>query len=439
MADNRNPLLRQAFEEAAKVEIESLPEEKHIFTDEFEKRINKVIEFKEENKSCRCSKFKKPRWSILVAATLMIIAFAFTTSALVKGDNLWKLLDFTPNSENYESVEIDIEGTLETGSDFDTLIYSGNSITVKYNIDTGESWKWPDRGIMIYLDGVKQSFDAKVEGREYKNIGMLHIKNERGTVRTIEITFEPSIGKKGDELLLSVVDIFDPYVTYYPQCNTEHKRLFVSHHDSDKNNICDKCLVNLDEIPEGPSSYTMLSERVVKIIMEEDAVGHTAVTDSFSGTKVSELDRKIYESYEYEAFKGNKYNEYDSMEGIVASVYKRIENSYRTESGAYEHETRIETVAKDADEFTVNLHGASGKYRVSIHINNEVQNVFDGLPYADVDVVHGKQTELNFTLDTTGLPEGDNYCYVLFQKLDGAEDSFRFVDTSLIYTIEVKQ
>ena len=75
---------------------------------------------------------------------------------------------------------------------------------------------------------------------------------------------------------------------------------------------------------------------------------------------------------------------------------------------------------------------------MSLYINNEIQNVFDGSAYADVDIVHGQQTELTFNLDTTKLPKGDNYCYVLFQRLNGDADAFRWIHYGLVYTIEVK-
>lgn len=433
----RNPLIRKAFEEAAKKELEKLPKEENVirpYSDEFNEKMEELFDFKQSAPK-RKIRFGK----IAVVAAVLTVLLTFTTSAFVKGDGIWKLLDFTPDPENYETIEIKADGATEKEDDYDTLTYYGEPITVKYTVDTGESWDWPDKGIMIFLDGVRQSFDAKLDGTEYKDIEMLHLKNEKGTVQSVEFTFEPNIGKKGDEMFLTVMAIFDPNVDYFTQCKTERKELLVSHWDNDKNRICDKCSVNLDEIPSGPSSYTRQNETMIRVIMEKDAPEKTAIAESFSGTKVSELHKRIYKSYEYEDSFENIHNDYDTMKGVAASVYKDIKDSYITEWGVDCHATRIKTRAKVNDEFTINLHGATGRYRVSLYINNEIQPVFDSSAYADVNVQHGQQTELIFNLDTTKLAKGDNYCYVLLQRLDSDEDYYRWLDCfSLDYTIEVR-
>ncbi len=432
-----NPLIRKAFEEAAKRELEKLPKEENIirpYTDEFNEKMEELFKAKEPAPR-RKLRFGK----VAIVAAVLAVMLTFTTSAFLKSDGIWKLLNFEPDPENYETIEIKADGAVEKEDDYDTLTYTGEPVTLKYTIDTGESWEWPDRGVMIFLDGVRQTFDARVNDEVHKDIDMLHLENEQGTVRSIEFTFEPNIGNKGDEMFLDVMAIFDPDVDYYPQCKSKHKTLFVCHWDDDNDGICDKCSVNIDEIPSGPSSYTRQNETMMRVIMEKDAPAQTAIADNFSGIKVAELHKRIYESYEYEDSYENIHNDYDTMQGVAASVYKDIKDSYITEWGVGYHATRIKTRAKENDEFTVNLHGATGKYRVSLYINNEIQNVFDGSAYADVSVVHGQQTELVFNLDSTKLPKGDNYCYVLLQKLDGEDDYYRWLDCfTLDYTIEVK-
>lgn len=433
----RNPLIRKAFEEAAKREIEKLPKEENIirpYTDEFNEKMEKLFEVEA---AAPKKKFRFGKVAV-IAAVLAAVMCTFTASAFIMGDGIWKLVNFNPDPENYETIDIKVEGAMEKEDDFDTLTYTGEPITLKYTVDTGESWEWPDRGVMIFLDGVRQTFDARVGDAEYKGIEMLTLENEPGEVKSVEFTFEPNIGKKGDELFLDIMAIFDPDVDYYVQCKTEQKQLFVSHWDDDNDSICDKCSVNIDEISSGPSSYTRQNETLIRVIMEKDAPVQIEIADDFSGIKVGELNKRIYESYEYEDSYENIHNDYDSMTGLAASIYKDIKDSYFTEWGADYHATRIETKAKDNDEFTINLHGATGRYRVSLYINNEIQNVFDGKAYADVEVVHGQQAELKVNIDTTKLPKGDNYCYVLFQRLDGEEDVFRWIHYGLVYTVEVK-
>lgn len=433
----RNPLIRKAFEEAAKKELEKLPKEENIirpYTDEFNEKMEELFNVK-ENTAKRKFRFGK----VAVIAAVFTVLLTFTSSAFLAGDGIWKLLNFEPDPEKYETIEIKADGAVEKDGDYDTLTYTGNPITLNYTIDTGESWDWPDRGIMIFIDGVRQNFNARVNDETYQNIDMLHLQNEPGTVKSIEFTFEPNIGSKGDELFLDVMAIFDPDVDYYPQCKSKHKELFVCHADADDNRICDDCLVNIDEIPSGPSSYTRQNETIIRVIMEKDAPMQTLIADDFSGVKVDELDKRIYKSYEYEDSFENIHNDYDTMQGVAASVYKNIKDSYIREWGVDCHATRIKTRAKEKDEFTINLHGATGKYRVSLYINNEIQPVFDGSAYADVDVVHGNQSELIFDLDTTKLPKGDNYCYVILQRLNGDEGYFRWLECfGLDYVIEVK-
>lgn len=438
MSDNRNPLLRQAFEEAAKTEIDALPEERLIirpYSDNHLKRMNKLIRGESAPK-------KRINFRRAVAVALVaVIAMTFLgvgTSAILKNENLWKLFDFKDDPEDYESISIDFEDIVKYEDDYDTLTYTGKPITIKYTVDTGESWEWPDKGIMIYIDGIRQTFNAAVGDESYKNIDMLHLENEKGLIKDIEFTFEPNVGKKGDEMFISILAIFDPEVTYYPQCNTDRKELFVSHSDFDNDSICDECYVNIDEIPSGPSSYTIDPETMIRVIMEKDAPEQTTTVNNYSGLKVDELHKKIYKSYDYEDSYENKLNGYDEMQSLAAVVYKSVRTSYVSEWGVDVHKTRIKTKADENDDFIINLHGATGKYRVSLYINNELQNVFDGNAYADVDVVHGQQCELNIKLDTTKLSKGDNYCYVLYQRLDGEEDAFRWIHDGEVYTIEVK-
>lgn len=434
----KNEMLKAAFEEAARAELERLPDENRVirpYSENFRSKMDTLLtqEMTEgKKKSFRFGKIAA------VAAVIAAVMCTFTASAFIMGDGIWKLVNFTPDPEAYETIDISSEDIIVKEDDYDTLIYNGEPVTLKYTIDTGESWEWPDRGIMVYLDGVRQTFDAVVAQETYENIDMLHLQNEQGAERTVEITFEPNIGKRGDEMFLSVLVIYDPDVNYFTQCDTEHKELFVGHWDDNNDSICDRCSVNIDEIPSGPSSYTIDSNAMFKMIMEKDAPSQTLIAEDFSGLKVDELDKKIYESYEYEDSYENKLNDYDTMQSLAAVLYKSVRSSYVSEWGVDGHVTRIKTKAKENDDFTINLHGATGRYRVSLYINNEIQNVFDGKAYADVGVVHGQQSELKINIDTTKLPKGDNYCYVLFQRLDGEEDVFRWIHYGLVYTLEVK-
>ena len=331
----RNPLIRKAFEEAAKAELEKLPKEENIirpYSDDFNVKMEGLFEV---SKASHKKRLRFSKVAVIVAA--LAVMLTFTTSAMLAGDSWLKLFDFKHDPEEYESIEITAEGAVVDEDNYDTLVYTGGAITLKYTVDTGESWEWPDKGVMIYLDGVRQTFDARVDGVEYNDIDMLHLKNVKGAVQSVEFTFEPNVGEKGDELFLTVTAIFDPEVEYYAQCNNKHKELFASHWDNNNDRICDKCFVNIDEIPSGPSSYTRQNETMIKILMEKDAPGNVAIEEDFSGIKVDELNKRIYRSYEYEDSYENIHNDYDTMTGVAASVYKDVKDSYYTEWGADYH------------------------------------------------------------------------------------------------------
>lgn len=75
--EKRNPIIKKAFEEAAKKELAALPEEKFVirnFSSEFENKIHKIIDDKTDKKEYSDrSKSRKFKWSVLVAAALMCV------------------------------------------------------------------------------------------------------------------------------------------------------------------------------------------------------------------------------------------------------------------------------------------------------------------------------------------------------------------------------
>lgn len=72
----RNPMLKRAFEEAAKKELSALPEEKFViraYTPEFENKIQKIFDEKSEIKENISNTKRRIKWSFLVAAALMCV------------------------------------------------------------------------------------------------------------------------------------------------------------------------------------------------------------------------------------------------------------------------------------------------------------------------------------------------------------------------------
>ncbi len=445
---NRNEMLKAAFEEAARTELEQLPEEDKIirsYTPDFR---NKMKELLNEEKAEKKKNFRFTRVAV-IAAVLMVL-LAFTASGIIVekfplafGNSNYGISDFKFTSE----------GAFEDENELRSIVYNGKKVKIRYtysetdyeNENGSIGADFPEYGLMLYVDGVRQSFDIRYDRGKVKDTDIYIIESEPGKEKSVELSFKPNIGKKGETLSLALVKIYDPDNNFYTKC-VDTRGVFVGHWDDDNDRICDKCGGNIDMIPVGgPTAYEIFSFNA-KLVMEKDATKQTPVADAFSGMKVSELDERIYHSYDYFDSFDNLHNDFDEMRNLGVKIYKDFDESYHEESYFIEElnqvitnsewATRIETEAKTEDDFILNFYGQEGKYRVSFYIGTELQTVFDGCDYVDIEVKKGEQVELAINVDTSGLT-GDNHCYVLYTPLDGVWDAFGGISQSLIHTIEI--
>jgi len=87
--------------------------------------------------------------------------------------------------------------------------------------------------------------------------------------------------------------------------------------------------------------------------------------------------------------------------------------------------TRI-IVQKDTEhEIFICGYGKTGKYRVSLFINNELQYAFDGKAYLDMEIVENKQTTCSVKINIEGLNK-NNYIYLLYCPLDIETDRISY-------------
>ncbi len=450
-----NDILKKAFAQAAENELEGLPKEDKVirpYSDEFRLKMQKLFE-SAENKACQGVpvKRKKIRAAVFLAA---VLAAVMLSAVAVSGEgfimNLFELIS-KPGKIAYYAVQFGenekFEGEAENISDIvdkdktseiQDIVYSGEKVTLRFASDEGENFNWPDYGIMIYVDGVRQNFDAVFDGESFSDIEMLHLDAVSGKVRYADITFVPNIGKKGDVLNINVVKQYDPTFSYYQQCATEHKRIFVGHLDNNNDKICDKCALNLDEQRHGPSTYTTEGISASRLMREKDAPTQTAVIGDFDAVKISKLDEAIHDSYDSEGESGKKINGYDKgFSGLACGIYKDIDGYTYSEDGVVYTRNTIETEAKSDDGFILNLHGEKGEYRVAIYSGTQILPAFDGNYYADVKVKNGKQTEVTFSVDTTALPKGDSHFYAVYYKLDVASGQYSEVLRGDVFYVEV--
>lgn len=445
---NRNEMLKAAFEEAARTELEQLPEEDKIirpYTPDFR---NKMKELLNEEKAEKKKNFRFTRVAV-IAAVLMVL-LAFTASGII----VEKFpLAFGNSNYGISDFEFISDGASEDENELRSIVYSGKKIRLNYNYyetayenENGSvGMDWSEYGLMLYVNGVRQTFDVRADSGKTRNTDIYIIESKPGEEGCVELSFKPGIGRKGEILSLALVKIYDPDNNFYTQCVGKNQ-LMPCHWDDDNDRICDRCSVNIDMIPGGgPTPYEVFSFNA-KLVMEKDAPEQIEIATDFSGMKVSELDERIYHSYDYYDSYDKLHNDFDEMRNLGVKIYKDFDESYHEESYFIEElnqvitnsewATRIETEAKTEDDFILNFYGQEGKYRVSFYIGTELQTVFDGCDYVDIEVKKGEQVELAINVDTSGLT-GDNHCYVLYTPLDGVWDAFGGISQSLIHTIEI--
>ena len=382
--EKKNTKLKQAFEQIEKNELNNLPDEQQIvrvYSDSFNGRMDKLLKGTDEDAG-RPARHRRIKWSVLVAAVMMIVTFTFTASGFLKGDGMWKLLDFTSDPERYVNVDIEADGERFEGEGQDEhyeLTYSGEPVVINYKIDEGETSEEAERGIIIFLNGVRQKFNVKsADGKVKKNVDMYVVGGNPGENEELELSFVPCLGKKGETMALSVSCVFDPDDNHKTKCISK-KGTFDWHFDYDNDRICDECSVNIDEIPRSTNAYIMHNEKFVHLVMKKDAPEQKNICTNKELMKESEVHKKIYMMYDTSNDGETVYNEFAAMESMNAVLYKDINKTIRRDFGfgAIVH-TDFTTRGKENEKFTLNVHGKPGDYRVSFYIGTDPQPVFDG-------------------------------------------------------------
>ncbi len=429
----KNPLLKKAFEEAAKWEIDSLPGEEQIirpYTDEFENKMKKLFgSFEVQTEKSVPVKRRKVKWAALIAAVMMCLVATFSVSAtdLTPKEMLMLMgLYREPDPQRYVKVDCEIKGAYSVGRAEDShkeVVYDGDDIIIRYIIDEGETSVEAEKGLILFVDGIRQKFTVKSGDESSEDVDMYVIGGNPGTTESIEISFSPQTGKKGEVLALSLASITDPD-NNNGKCVSE-KEIKDYHFDKDYDNICDDCLVDIT-IPTGTRSYVLHNEAFAHLIMEEDAPEQKAVCSDKLLIKESPVHKKIRDMFNYEEPSGDGteyYNEYDKLESMHAVLYKDIDETIYYEDGTLLkdtfilHKTDFTTKGEEKEKFTLNLHGKPGEYRVSLYIGTNPQPVFDGAENIDVTINKGMQAEIDFELDTSKLPEGENRYYIVYKKI----------------------
>ncbi len=401
-----NDTLKRALEEAARIEIESLPEEKQIlrpYSNKFNKEMTALIG-EEKTQSLR----RRPRvkFAALIAAVLIIcltlsagaatvllgtgtinydVEGAETTNADIKiPEEIWDNKDgtFTVVPETYEERELDV------------LSYDGGEIKAVFTINSEIEPMFRQQAILITLDGIRQSFTATCDGKTVENTMLYEFEPVPLTEKKIYISFIPNVGKAGDELQMTT------YIMYNPDLELKEKGdvdEMVSHH------------------------HDIIDIGYNKVIMKVDAPYETPVAVNFSGKEIAAANSRIFDSY-------------NAMESdFYTFIYSDIDSCF-TKDGFYE---RMYIKDKEDEEITITALGDGGTYRLSLYINNELMPVFDGYSYIDIVTSEENQTDLKVKLDGTKL-ENVNSCYVLYEEISDSFQPLTQHRGTAIYKIIVK-
>ena len=121
--------------------------------------------------------------------------------------------DFS-DKDNDENLSTDTLGTLSHGitnfqyseSNEKIITYQGGELQIDYWIYAEGIAK--DLGFLIYIEGVPQPYKVKSVKEDYQYLHVLEL--EEGKDVEFSFLFNPVTGKKGDELIISIVSVIDP-------------------------------------------------------------------------------------------------------------------------------------------------------------------------------------------------------------------------------------
>ena len=147
--------------------------------------------------------------------------------------------EFKQRIDNASESSISFGGKLyPTGSDFNTeltaLEYDGNPVT--FNMDIYNGGFEFEIGVMIYVNGILQQFNADMNGRTYTNQKVCSVNLVKHTDHIFNISFVPNTGKAGavSDLVICVMP-FSSYVKtdsgYTNGTNTINEPLLSGYHN----------------------------------------------------------------------------------------------------------------------------------------------------------------------------------------------------------------
>ena len=272
---------------------------------------------------------------------------------------------------------LDEEAIKNVGKNPETIeyiTYDGEPITVFCQINNVSSKQW-EFGLFIEVEGILQELTVDGKKAEVYTLELQSLET-----RTVKMCFEPDIGKKDEIKNLSCGIILSPsYIA-------EEEGEYIMYHD-----------------PAVSGNYPL--------VMNADAPKTADVSTDTSLYTVSGINKRIYSNYE----EGNNLEQFENYPGCY--VYENLKDYLKKENGSYVRKTRITTKASQDSELIINIHGKPGTYRVSLYLNGERLNAFEGKGYIDVTIGKNQQAEIPVTIDTREL-KGANRIEAYYKEIN---------------------
>lgn len=274
------------------------------------------------------------------------------------------------------------------------LNYSGDYLTLYSQITTGGYQKEMQLAVLLYINGVRQSFIPTVGETTFDETGMFKMQFSPKEEKITEIKFKPNTGSAGE--ITSLYCCIFNYPDYVVDAAEENEG-YAFYHDY---GVAGPIKIVMDESPAEPS---------------------VNICSKYGKISVSEPDTLMREMYKESC-------DPDCEEIILNKIIKigAMSTALKYDSGALVHDLRL--IAAEKDNIDICFYGASGKYRLALFVNNELQSVFDGCQYLDFSVEDGLQTTISVPVNATTCEKGSNNCYITLFSFDN-EDAIFFDKT----------
>ena len=243
------------------------------------------------------------------------------------------------------------------------LEYNGEPVEIKFNAQNGPTnAEW---GLRIYVDGYLQPFD--VENEQYD---LYCFKLNSDEAVDINLSFTPVTGEVGDELKVNFILYLNPsYVL--------HDENYVGYDNNHK--------------------ITQLLPW--KLIVNNSVEKQKQTFQNLTCQSFSEIPDKI---------KNDLSNQFDENNQPIDLLKT---NTFIEQFQSDDNYNTV-TIQNSLLKTYIRGYGKAEKYRLSLYVNHELVNAFDGKPYCIFEIKDGLMTEVETSV-AYDFVNDDNFAYII--------------------------